>query len=98
MLIQSHDGFIKLLPALPDEWAEGAFKGVCARGAFELEFSWKNKMITQLKILSKAGQVCRIEFKPGMKVSSNGRNITYKKLPGGTVEFKTEKGILYLVE
>ena len=38
MLMQSHDGFIKLFPALPDEWSEGEFKGVCARGAFELEF------------------------------------------------------------
>ncbi|MFZ1306126.1 MAG: glycoside hydrolase family 95 protein [Ferruginibacter sp.] len=98
MLMQSHDGFIKLLPALPDEWSEGAFKGLVARGGFELDFEWKNKMITQLKILSKAGEVCRIELKPGMKISSNGKNINFKKLPDGIVEFKTEKGSVYLIK
>jgi len=98
MLMQSHDGFIKLLPALPDEWSEGTFKGVCARGAFELDFAWKNKMVTQLKIKSKAGEVCRIEYKPGLKISSNGKNIKYKKLPNGLVEFQTIKGSSYQVK
>ncbi|HQW93233.1 MAG TPA: hypothetical protein PKY28_09050, partial [Ferruginibacter sp.] len=98
MLMQSHDGFIKLLPALPDEWSEGGFKGLVARGGFELDFAWKNKMITQLHILSKAGEVCRIEFKPGMKISSNGRKVSYKKLADNKIEFATAKGSVYLVE
>ena len=98
MLMQSHDGFIKLLPALPDEWSDGEFKGVCARGAFELNFAWKNKMVTQLSILSKAGEVCRIEFKPGLKISSNGKNIKYKRLSNGLVEFPTSKGSIYQVK
>lgn len=98
MLMQSHDGFIKLLPALPDEWSEGKFKGVCARGAFELDFAWKNKMLTQLSILSKAGEVCRLEYKTGLKISSNGKNIKYLKLPNGLVEFQTIKGHTYQVK
>jgi len=98
MLLQSHDGFIKLLPALPDEWSDGEFKGVCARGAFELDFAWKNKLVTQVSILSKAGEVCRIEYKPGLKISSNGKNIKYKKLPNGLVEFQTIKGSSYQVK
>ncbi len=97
MLIQSHDGFIKLLPALPDEWSDGEFKGVCARGAFELDFTWKNKKVTQLSILSKAGEVCRIEYKPGMKISSNGKKVVFKKLPSGLIEFKTIKSSVYQV-
>ena len=36
MLVQSHSGFIKLLPCFTIEWSDGSFKGVCARGAFEL--------------------------------------------------------------
>jgi alpha-L-fucosidase 2 len=98
MLMQSHDGFIKLLPALPDEWGDGEFKGLCTRGGFELDFAWKNKTVTKLHILSKAGEVCRIEFKPDMKISSNGKKITYKKLPDNKIEFTTTKGALYLVE
>ncbi len=97
MLMQSHDGFIKLLPALPDEWSDGEFKGLVARGAFELDFAWKNKMLTQLKILSKAGGVCRIEIKPGMKISSNGKKIVFNKLANGSIEFNTVKGAVYLV-
>lgn len=98
MLMQSQDRFIKLLPALPDEWSEGAFTGLCARGAFELDFAWKNKIVTRLKILSKAGEVCRIEYKPGMKISSNGRNIPFKKTADNIVEFNTIKNAVYLVE
>lgn len=98
MLMQSHDGFIKLLPALPDEWGEGEFKGLCARGGFELDFAWKNKTATRLKILSKAGELCRIEFKPGMKISSNGKKVGFKKLGDGNVEFKTVKGAVYFIE
>ncbi len=97
MLMQSHDGFIKLLPALPDEWSEGEFKGLVARGGFELDFAWKNKMVTQLKILSKAGEVCKIEFKPGMKISSNGKPVAFKKLPDNKIEFKTVKSAVYLI-
>jgi alpha-L-fucosidase 2 len=98
MLMQSHDGFIKLLPALPDEWSDGEFKGVCARGAFELDFSWKNKVLTKLSILSKAGEVCRMEYKPGMKISSNGKKVLFKKLSNGLIEFKTVKGSVYQLE
>ncbi|HQZ76007.1 MAG TPA: hypothetical protein PLO70_15915, partial [Chitinophagaceae bacterium] len=77
---------------------DGEFKGVCARGAFELDFAWKNKLVTQVSILSKAGEVCRIEYKPGLKISSNGKNIKYKKLPNGLVEFQTIKGSSYQVK
>lgn len=95
MLMQSHDGFIKLLPALPDEWSGGEFKGVCARGAFELDYAWKEKKITRLKILSKAGEVCRLESATSIKIRSNGKPIKYVKLSNGTIEFKTQKGFSY---
>jgi len=98
MLMQSHDGFIQLLPALPDEWSEGECKGLCTRGGFELDFVWKNKTVTQLKILSKAGETCKIAFKPGMKITSKGKNITFKKLPDNKIEFNTIKGAVYEVK
>ena len=40
MLMQSHEGVIDLLPALPKNWPTGHFDGVCARGAFELKMLW----------------------------------------------------------
>lgn len=98
MLVQSQDGMIKLLPALPDEWGEGKYSGVCVRGAFELDFAWKDKQVTQLKILSKAGVTCRIESKPKLKISCNGQKVKFKALPNGLVEFDTVKGGVYVVE
>lgn len=97
MLMQSHDDYIRLLPALPDEWSEGNFKGVCARGAFELDFAWKNKAITRLDILSKAGDLCTLEYKSGLKVSSNGKKVPFKMLPGNKIEFGTARGVRYRV-
>jgi alpha-L-fucosidase 2 len=98
MLVQSQDGVIKLLPALPDEWAEGKYSGVCVRGAFELDYAWKDKQVTQLKILSKAGVTCRIESKPKLKISCNGQKVKFKSLSNGLVEFDTVKGGVYVVE
>lgn len=98
MLMQSYDGFIQLLPALPDEWSDGEFKGVCARGAFELDFAWKNKTVASIKILSKAGTVCRIAIDSSFKIMSNGKPVKYKKLANGVVEFNTTKGAVYTAE
>lgn len=53
MLIQSTDDTIYLLPALPDAWQDGAIKGVCARGGFEISMTWKDKKIVTMSIRSK---------------------------------------------
>ncbi|MEJ7559053.1 MAG: glycoside hydrolase family 95 protein [Pedobacter sp.] len=51
MLLQSHDGFIDLLPAIPDAWkASGNVSGLKARGNYTVDFSWKNGLVTTYKI------------------------------------------------
>ena len=97
MLLQSHEGYIDLLPALPSEWDNGQFAGVCARGGFELDFSWKNKTLTSLEILSKAGMPCSLKTTKNVKVVSDGKQINIKKLKNNIVEFKTEKGMKYFI-
>lgn len=97
MLLQSHEGYIDLLPALPSEWDNGHFDGVCARGGFELDFSWKNKALTSLEILSKAGLPCNLKTQKKIKVYSDGQQIQVKKLKNGIVGFKTTKGKTYTV-
>jgi alpha-L-fucosidase 2 len=67
MLIQSHEGFIELLPALPEEWSDGKFHGVKARGGFEIDIEWEKGKLTKLTILSTAGEMCRVMLPEGMK-------------------------------
>lgn len=62
MLMQSHDGFVYLLPALPSIWEKGSIKGLVARGGFVLDFSWENNKITRLKIHSRYGGNLRLRF------------------------------------
>ena len=54
MLLQSHAGFIDLLPALPKAWAkEGSFRGLCARGAYEVDCTWKDGRPIKVSIRAK---------------------------------------------
>jgi alpha-L-fucosidase 2 len=62
MLLQSHEGYIELLPALPKAWANGAVKGICARGGFVVDMAWNNGKLTAVSVMSKSGNACRIKI------------------------------------
>ena len=79
MLLQSHDGAINILPALPKAWSTGHFDGLVARGNFVISAKWKDGKATELSILSRSGGACRIAC-PGLE------NATVTDQAGNTVE------------
>ena len=66
MLLQSHEGGIVLLPALPPVWREGSVSGLRARGGFELAIRWKDGLLKEALIYSKLGGRTEVAW-DGMK-------------------------------
>ena len=79
MLLQSTKDGITILPALPEAWSSGSYKGLCARGGFEVDAEWDNGNLVDLKIRSKAGNNCQLRYK--------GKEVILKTTTGGEYGF-----------
>lgn len=62
MLMQSSQNSITLLPSIPAKWNEGSVKGICARGGFVVDMSWKDGKVTSLTVKSKKGGKTTVNF------------------------------------
>lgn len=98
MLLQSHLGYIQLLPALPDSWKNGEIKGLCARGGFEVDITWSDGRLKKGKLRSLLGKECRIacDGKIILVEDSDGKEVE-TVFENGITTFTTEKGKQYCI-
>jgi len=70
LLLQSHEGFIRILPTLPPNWKNGKILGLKARGNIEVSIEWKNGELVKLGLTSKEDQTKKIVYN-GIDTSIN---------------------------
>lgn len=79
MLLQSHDGFVHLLPALPTKWEQGSVTGLKARGDFEVAISWRNNSLQMAKITVGKSGLLPIRSRIPLKIECGQRIETADK-------------------
>ncbi len=95
MLLQSHQGFIRLLPALPAAWGTGSVKGLVARGGFEVGISWRDGKVERVEILSKKGNPLRLAnpfLGRGASIRAEGASLSREALAGNFIEAGMKPG------
>lgn len=100
MLLQSHEGYIDLLPAIPKEWKEGSINGILARGNFEMGLKWSDGFAKEVKVLSNNGEVMKLSYPSIDSVivtRDDGEVINYHVDGNNLISFETEKGRTYTI-
>lgn len=78
MLLQSRPDVIHLLPALPDAWENGSVSGLCARGGFVVDLTWRDHKLVSATIHSKTGEPCTVKY--------GGKTVDLKIKKGGAIQ------------
>ena len=93
LLLQSHEGYIEPLAALPENWKSGEYSGLCARNGFEVSVKWSQGKAERIIIKSLKGQECRIKTTLS-EVYSSGKSVEYS-VENDILIFATNKGEVY---
>ena len=95
MLLQSQDGEINLLPALPNAGPGGSVKGLRARGNFEVAMNWNNGKLTNATLLSGLGNLARVHAAGPLNVKAGNKTVAVTRPEPNVVEFTTKTGDTY---
>ncbi|MFE5324525.1 glycoside hydrolase N-terminal domain-containing protein [Paenibacillus sp. NPDC056579] len=97
MLLQSHEGNVRLLPALPSSWSEGRVKGLRARGGFEVSLQWSESRLQRAEIVSLNGGVCKLAAASPVEIRQGDRLVATASGVSDEIEFPTEQGAVYQI-
>lgn len=92
MLLQSHQGFMDFLPALPAEWSVGDVRGLRARGGFEVDLRWVDGKLTGATIYTSNDGPVRLRAADVFGVNFGMQSIDFETLDGGIIQFNAEGG------
>ena len=100
MLLQSHEGYIAPLAALPADWSTGSYTGLVSRGNFEVSAAWENGLAKTFNITSNAGGTASVYY-PSITgayvVDSDGNTVNYTVSGQNLISFETEVGKTYII-
>ncbi|MBQ8380331.1 MAG: glycoside hydrolase N-terminal domain-containing protein [Clostridia bacterium] len=100
MLLQSHEGYIEPLAAIPSDWSFGSYTGLVARGNFEVSAAWEGGVLKTANILSNNGGKVSFRYPAAAGANlydSKGRAVSYSVLENDLITFDTEAGETYII-
>lgn len=98
MLLQSHQGYIEPLAALPHAWENGEYNGLVARGNFEISALWEKGKATSFEVNSRSGGTCTLRYPSIAKMriqDERGKTIPGEVITPNIISFETKKGSSY---
>ncbi len=98
MLIQSHGGILRFLPALPEEWSAGSIEGLRTRGGFQVDMEWTEGALTTAVLRSDLGNRSVIHVDQRVRVTTEGRAVTLDTSIPDQIAFETTPGATYRLE
>jgi len=100
MLLQSHEGYLEILPALPKAWNTGSYRGLTARGNFAVDAAWEDGSATKITVTANAGGDCGVKYfniSTAKVTDSKGNPVSFTADGQDIIRFVTTKGETYTI-